>query len=104
MTNLETRINLNLSSHCIETAIRRRYNRCLSMLLKAGSADTNRNRMLEGEIDLLKAAMETFDFSYLRSTWPELAGYGQSVVTLAWTGCRQIGIRVNGHFVDCSKA
>jgi len=93
MTNLSIRINLNLSRHCIETAIRCRYNRCLSRAFKTGCMDDG----IENGIDLLKMALETLDFSYLRSTWPELAGHCNAEVTLGWNFHHQISILVNGH-------
>ncbi len=96
MTNLTMRINLNLSSHCIETAIRHRYNHCLSQAFKTRSLD----RVLEREINLLKTALESLDFSYLRSTWPELAGHGKAMVTLRWDRRHRIGILVNGHSIE----
>jgi hypothetical protein len=99
MTNLAIQINLNLSDHCIETAIRRRYNRCLSRLLRTKSTDPDQDKMIEGEIDLLKTALESLDFSYLRSTWPELAGHGHVAVSVEWGDCHQVGIRVNGHLI-----
>lgn len=96
MTNLTIRINLNLSRHCIETAIRRRYNRCLSRSFKTGTLDKD----LECEINLLKTALELLDFSYLRSTWPELAGHGKAMVTLRWDRRNRIGILVNGYPIE----
>ncbi len=96
MTNLAMRINLNLSRYCIETAIRRRYNHCLSQAFKTRSLD----RDLEREINLLKTALESLDFSHLRSTWPELAGHGKAEVSLEWSHCHRIGIRINGHPIE----
>ncbi|MEA3232973.1 MAG: hypothetical protein U9Q05_14550, partial [Thermodesulfobacteriota bacterium] len=95
MTKLSIRINLNLSSHCIETAIRRRYNRCLSRSFKTRSLDRN----LEREINLLKTALESLDFSYLRSTWPELAGHGNATVALILDDRRRIDIFINEHCI-----
>jgi len=100
MTNLTIRINLNLSQYCIETAIRRRYNRCLSQVFKARFPDKDWDKDLEYEIDLLKTALESFDFEYLRSTWPELAGHGKAEVTLGWDHCHLIRIRINGHLIE----
>jgi len=98
MTNLTMRINLNLSRHCIETAIRRRYNHCLSRSFKTGTLDKD----LECEINLLKTALELLDFSYLRSTWPELAGHDKVEVTLGWDHCHRISILINGHPIEYS--
>lgn len=100
MTNLTIRINLNLSRHCIETAIRRRYNRCLSQFFKTSSLNKDRDKNLEREIDLLKTALESLDFSHLRSTWPELAGHNKAEVSLGWDRRHRIGILVNGHPIE----
>lgn len=64
-------IELDLSRHCIETAIRRRYNVAISLYFKA-TADQD---TLEAEIDLLRRALLVFDFHRLRSHWPDLGGH-----------------------------
>ena len=86
------RIELDLSRHCIETAIRRRYNRCLSLAFKAGMPDC----ALEEEIDLLKTVLESFDFSHLRSNWPQLAGRRKAGVAVERDRLRQIRILIDG--------
>lgn len=63
-------MELDLSRHCIETEIRRRYNQALSQYF---GPHANRSR-LEEQISLLKAALESFDFPGLRSRYPALAG------------------------------
>jgi len=66
-------IGLDLKKHCIETEIKHRYNRVLSELLKArpGRPET---ADLERRLQMLKNALERFDFQWLRSTYPELSG------------------------------
>ncbi len=68
MRNIQ--IDLDLSRHCIETALHRRYNQDISRCLRAEV----REQDLEDEITLLKSALESFDFGFLRSNWPELGG------------------------------
>jgi hypothetical protein len=64
------RIDLDLSRHCIQTASRRCYEKALSECLRSKGESGN----LESRVDLLQQALETLDFSLLRSRWPELAG------------------------------
>ena len=64
------RIPLDLSRHCIETEVKRRFNRTLSGYLKAKG---NRAE-LEKELVLLQTALAEFDFSYLRTSHKDLAG------------------------------
>ncbi|WP_084070963.1 hypothetical protein [Desulfocicer vacuolatum] len=60
---------MNLQYHCIETEIKKLYNRRVSMGLKKGLTNE-----LEREIEGLKTALETFDFRRLRSQHRQLAG------------------------------
>ncbi|GBC59796.1 hypothetical protein DENIS_0737 [Desulfonema ishimotonii] len=83
-------IRMNLRKHCIETEIRRTYNRCLSAYFKPGS---NRGD-LEEQIELLQTALETFDFHYLRSQYAELAGHSDADVRLV-----RDGLTVNGKHI-----
>jgi hypothetical protein len=64
------RIRLDLSRHCIQTATRRCYEKTLTECLRS----KRENHDLERRVDLLRQALETLDFSLLRSRWPELAG------------------------------
>ncbi len=73
-------MKLDLSRHCIETEIRRLYNRSVSLYFKLKKEDPQ----LEAEIELLKTALERLDFPRLRSGHGELAGgQGNGVVELA---------------------
>jgi hypothetical protein len=65
------KIRLDLSTHCIETEIKRRYNLEISAYFKAGLEE---QQQLEPIIDILRLALETFDFARLRAQHPELAG------------------------------
>jgi len=73
-------IPLDLRHHCIETAARRLYNRKLARYFK----DRDARQRLETEIELLKTALETFDFSRLRSDYPVLAGNCDCSVALKY--------------------
>ena len=65
------KIILDLSKHCIETEIKKRYNLAISAYFKAGLEEQQR---LEPIIDMLRSALESFDFAKLRTRYPELAG------------------------------
>jgi hypothetical protein len=73
-------LHLNLKRHCIETAIKRTYNRALAAYFKP---EGDRKR-LEAQITLAKTALKQFDFGHLRSTYHALRGGRAAVVTLGW--------------------
>jgi hypothetical protein len=64
-------VRLDLSTHCIETEIKRRYNLEISAYFKAGLEEQQR---LEPIIDMLRSVLETFDFAKLRTRYPALSG------------------------------
>ena len=64
-------VQLDLSAHCIETEIKKGYNLAISAYFKAGLEEQQR---LEPIIDMLRSALESFDFAKLRTRYPELAG------------------------------
>jgi hypothetical protein len=64
-------IRLNLTRHCIETGIKRQYNKAVSAYFKA---DAKEKQRLESTIEVLRQALETLDFSRLRTQYPPLAG------------------------------
>jgi len=72
-------IKLNLSQHCVETEIKKCYNQCVSQYF---SSDKNKDQ-LEEQIEILKTALEQFDFRRLRSKHPELGGHNDAEVFLA---------------------
>jgi hypothetical protein len=55
---------------------------------------------LEEEIELLKNAMEMFDFAWLRTFHPELAGGSGELVELEKDGEGNPRIRINGRPVE----
>lgn len=90
------RIPLDLSTHCIQTEIRRLYKRLLSACLKS----PDNNEAAEKELELLKKALETWDFPALRAGHRELAG-GQAndvVLTADYTG--RLFIMMNGQIIS----
>ena len=89
-------MNLDLSRHCIETEIRRLYNRSVSRYIKLKKEDPQ----LEADVELLKAALEGLDFPGLRSGHGELAGNrGNRVVELAAGDAGKVVIRIDGRDV-----
>ena len=86
-----TTIRLNLSKHCVETEIKRQYNRALSKYFKSGG----RRQDLEGRIKILQLALETLDFNTLRSTYPPLAGHSRETVLLAGTGKADLSLSID---------
>jgi len=64
-------IQLNLTRHCIETEIKRQYNKAVSAYFKA---DRKEKHGLESIIEVMRRALEILDFSHLRTRYPPLAG------------------------------
>ena len=64
-------IRLDLSRHCIETEIKKQYNKAVSAYFKAGMEG---KRRLEPTIEVIRRALETLNFSHLRTLYPPLAG------------------------------
>lgn len=89
-------IRLNLNHHCIETEIKRLYNRAISEYFKTGS-DKNR---LEKRVEMLKTALEESDFNSLRGKYPELAGHSDTDVILSKNNRNQIVITINRKISD----
>lgn len=76
---LPLKIQLDLSRHCIETEIKRLYNRSVVHYFNS----RNNKQKLEIRIDVLKNALEQLDFSFLRSHYPILSGGIEKDVFLA---------------------
>ena len=64
-------IQLNLTRHCIETEIKRQYNKAVSAYFKA---DAKEKQRLQSTIEVMRRALETLNFSHLRTQYPPLAG------------------------------
>jgi len=90
-------LELDLSRHCIETAIRHRYNGALRAYFKR----EDERRGLEKEIALLLEALETLDFSALRAAHPALAGSTEARITLSQDSTGRLVIQIDGqHLAD----
>ena len=86
-------MRLDLSKHCIQTEIKRLYNRSVSRYFRLKEEDPR----LAAEIELLKAALETLDFHRLRSGHGELAGgRGDRAVELAAGASGDVVVRIDG--------
>ncbi|GAB6886646.1 hypothetical protein JCM13304A_01440 [Desulfothermus okinawensis JCM 13304] len=57
-----------LKNHCIETALKRLYNKSISEYFK------NPTKSNENKLSYLELALKNLDFPSLRSTYPELNG------------------------------
>ncbi|MGD2149641.1 MAG: hypothetical protein PVJ06_09120 [Desulfobacterales bacterium] len=85
------KLELNLRKHCIETELKRLYNRSLSEYFKPGR---NRER-LEKIINGLKTVLENSNFSNLRSTYPELSGKSEANIVLTTDRHHHVVILIN---------
>lgn len=91
-------ITLNLNKHCIQTEIKRQYNKLISKYFKS---DLPENRDMIGvKIDLLQHALENLDFGRLRSTYPELSGGGSDHIVLSAGSDKQLTILINDRPID----
>ncbi len=84
-------IQLNLKTHCIETEIKRLYEQAVRQYFKP-HAD---KAALEETIDLLKKALECYDFSRLRSRYPALFGHTDARVVLCTGTEEQFRLRID---------
>jgi hypothetical protein len=79
-------LHLDLCTHCIETEIKRVYNRALSAYFKT---DPDREA-LEKSLRLTTTALQRFDFQHLRHAYPELQGDVAADVSLRWDDTGQV--------------
>ncbi len=91
-------IKLNLSRHCVETEMKRQYNKTISTYFKKKTSDDKQS--LETRIDLLQQGLETFDFNRLRNQYPELRGEVAADVELSATDDQKPQILINGRVID----
>jgi predicted amidohydrolase len=89
-------IELDLRNHCIETAIKRCYNRLISGYFRNGGGDSES----EEKLALLEKALRYYDFSALRNVRRELAGESNARITLTGTGDTPLGIAIDGSPVN----
>lgn len=86
------KIKLDLTKHCVETELRRVYNRSLSLYFKPGS----KKERIEKIITVLKTVLENSDLNNLRNTYPELAGKSEANIILTTDRRDQVVILING--------
>ena len=86
------KIKLNLKKHCVETELKRLYNRSLSQYFKPGS----NQKQIEKIIDVIKTVLENSNISNLRSKYPELSGNSEADIVLTTDRQDQIVILING--------
>jgi len=86
------KIKLNLKKHCVETELKRLYNRSLSQYFKPGS----NQEQIEKIIDVIKTVLENSNISNLRSNYPELAGKSEADIVLTTDRQDQVVILING--------
>ncbi|MFW6283844.1 MAG: hypothetical protein ACOC1H_00460 [Desulfosalsimonas sp.] len=96
-------MNLKISTkrHCIETEVKHQYNRAVSKYFKASAE--NEKKDLENRIDLLHHAIETLDFSFLRSRYPDLRGDSSAEIRLLRNDAGAIGITINGEEIETTN-
>jgi hypothetical protein len=89
-------ISLDLSKHCIETELKKRYNQSISEYFKKKPPD----RRLEQQIENLKIALTSLDFSSLRKEFPALAGHHDDEVILSFDSENKAAILINGELIN----
>jgi hypothetical protein len=85
-------IKLNLKKHCVETELKRLYNRSLSQYFKHGC----NQKQIEKIIDVIKTVLENSNISNLRSKYPELSGNSEADILLSTDRQDRIVILING--------
>jgi len=95
------RILLDVNKHCIQTAVKRKYNRLISNYFKSGR--TNDTKTIESEISLLKQALENIDFAWLRAAYPELRGGSSHEIFISTGSNNNINILINGKTVHATN-
>ncbi|OQY04146.1 MAG: hypothetical protein B6I22_10005 [Desulfobacteraceae bacterium 4572_123] len=86
---------LDIRHHCIETAVKKLYNKSISQYFKTGGD----KEKLEKKIDILKNLLEKCDFTYLRRTHSELAGHCRANVAISTDAENRITIVLNGQHI-----
>jgi hypothetical protein len=84
---------LDLSTHCIETELKRLYNQILNRLIQAADPEPG----LEKQFKHLVTVLEKLDFQKLRGRYPELAGFRENInIELIVAGESDITLLING--------
>jgi hypothetical protein len=92
---------LSLKQHCIETELKRRYNKAISDYFKAefkGREDLKTH--LETSIDIFQSALDNFDFGHLRNRYPDLRGNSDAAVMIYRDGSHRLRITINGEDIE----
>jgi len=90
------KIILDLSNHCIETELKKRYNQSISEYFRKKSSNKN----LERRIENLKTTLMTLDFGRLRKEFPALAGHHDDEVILLFDSEDNAAILINGERIN----
>ena len=94
------KIILDLKKHCIQTAIKRKYNQLISTYFKLNKNENT--EIIESEISLLKKALENLDFSYLRTTYTELQGGGTDKIAIADSTDSKLTLLINDRIIHAT--
>jgi hypothetical protein len=86
--------SLNLKHHCVQTEIKRQYNKLISCYFKLKTTEDIARS--EVAIHLLKTALESLDFGALRAEYPELRGGGDDDIFLAAGTDGKLYFTING--------
>lgn len=84
---------LSLEQHCIETEIKKHYNRAVFDYFKMKGRDA---RDLGEKIELFREALEAFDFGKLRGRHPDLRGNSNADAGLYRDETGRLLITING--------
>jgi hypothetical protein len=76
---VDARVILNLNGHCVETAARNEFRRLMDAIFD----ETGDTSGLEARIELIRAFLDTADFSALRASDTRLAGETEAAVELS---------------------
>ena len=103
-------LKISLATHCIETEIKRRYNRAVSdyFKIRGGKAASSQNRnesnpdpdALAAQIELLQQALKRLDFNFLRSQYPDLRGDSTADVRIGRRDDNALFIAINGEEIE----
>ena len=89
-------IPLDLAKHCIETETRRVYEQLVRSCLSSHGIE----KSTEAQLEILKQALETFNFQKLRAGYPELMGGSEHKVALATDDGGRIVIMIDARKIN----
>lgn len=90
-------IKIPTERHCIETGIKREYNKAISNYFRSKNQEEKKD--LESRIEFLHHALQSLDFNFLRSSYKDLQGDSHADVRI----CGKKGalyITVNGEKIE----